>query len=213
MPRDVEAPTHLLFVRHGESEANLRHIFSNRDLPHGLTARGRAQVECLAARLAGTPFTALYTSPILRARQSAEILAERLGLTYRITPALAEFDVGVLEGRSEADDWRQYEALMDAWLVHGDVQARIEGGESLEDVRQRFGGLIDALRAEPPGGPVLLVSHGGTLISVLPLLVANLDAGFARQRSLAHSEVVVIEMRTQGLRCERWGDARPGRRA
>jgi broad specificity phosphatase PhoE len=58
MPRDVEVPTRLLFVRHGESEANARHVFSNRGLPHRLTARGRAQVERLAARLAGTAFTA-----------------------------------------------------------------------------------------------------------------------------------------------------------
>jgi broad specificity phosphatase PhoE len=213
MPRYAEPHTRLFFVRHGESEANLLHVFSNRDLPHALTPRGRTQVECLAASLVETPFVALYTSPVPRARESAAILGARLGLTYRDTPALAEFDMGVLEGRSDAEGWRQYDLLMDAWLVQGNGQARIEGGESLDEVQARFTQLIDTLRAEPPGGPVLLVSHGGTLISVLPRLAANLDADFARQRSLGHTEVIVVEMSVDALRCARWGDVQLALRA
>jgi hypothetical protein len=59
---------------------------------------------------------------------------------------------------------------------------------------------------------VLLVSHGGILSSVLPLLVANLEAGFARQRSLGHTEVIIVEMGSEGLWCLQWGDSCRGPR-
>jgi broad specificity phosphatase PhoE len=212
---DAHPPTRLYFVRHGESEANRLHVFSNRDLPHGLTPTGRAQVERLAERLSGIPLAAFYASPTLRARQSAEILGRRLGLGYTVTPALAEFDVGVLEGRSDAASWRRYEALLDAWLGRGEWQARIEGGESFEDVRARFSRLIGALRAAPPAGPVLLLGHGGTFICMLPHLLANVGVAFARERSLGHTEVVIAELRADRLTCVAWGSVRfadPGER-
>jgi hypothetical protein len=70
----------LYFVRHGESEANVLEVFSNRGLEHGLTQRGRVQTASLAQKLAGRQIIKLFTSPILRATQTAEILAEMLGV-------------------------------------------------------------------------------------------------------------------------------------
>ena len=86
----------LYFVRHGESEANVRQVFSNsdRDTAFGLTDVGRAQVEDLAGRLAGVPFAAFYCSPVLRARQSADIVSARLGIDYVVTPAIASLPPG-----------------------------------------------------------------------------------------------------------------------
>src|SRR3712207_9226296 len=81
---------------------------SNRDVPHALTERGRAQVAALAEKLQGIQLGAFYCSPILRARQSADILAARLGIDYQLTPALLEYDMGVLEGRSDDEGWRRY---------------------------------------------------------------------------------------------------------
>jgi probable phosphoglycerate mutase len=198
-------PLRLYFVRHGESEANQLHVFSNRDLPHGLTEKGRAQTERLAGRVRGTAFTAMYASPVLRARQSAEILSTRLHLDFVTTPALAEFDVGVLEGLSDPASWRQYETLLDAWLVRRDWRARIEGGESFDDIRARFMPFIDSLRRERPGGPVLMIGHGGMLICMLPQLLSNVTPEFARERSIGHAEVVIAESRDNHLVCTSWG--------
>ncbi len=198
----------LYFVRHGESQANLEHVFSNRDLPHGLTQAGRAQVERLAEQLTGIPFTGFYVSPVQRALESACILAARLGLAYISTAALAEFDMGVLEGRSDAASWCRYEALLDAWLRKGERQTRIEGGESFDDVRARFVPLIDGLLSAPQAGPVLLVGHGGTFICMLPLVLSNVSAEFARERSIQHTEVVIAEVRADRLTCLAWGDTK-----
>ncbi|MDQ6672033.1 MAG: histidine phosphatase family protein [Chloroflexota bacterium] len=203
-PEPSELPR-LYFVRHGESHANREHVFSNRDLPHGLTQTGRAQVERLAEQLIGVSFTGFYVSPVLRARQSASILAARLGLAYTTTAALAEFDMGVLEGRSDAASWRRYEALLDTWLRKGERQTRIEGGESFDDIRARFVPLIDGLMSAPQRGPALLLGHGGTFICMLPLVLSNVSADFARERSIEHTEVVIAEMRAARLTCLAWG--------
>ena len=91
----------LIFARHGENQANVERIISNRSLPHGLTAKGRAQAETLAALLDENTVVAIYASPILRAQETASILSERLGLPVRTSDALREFDCGIAEGRGD----------------------------------------------------------------------------------------------------------------
>ena len=66
----------LIFVRHGESEANVLRVISNHSLPHALTGRGRGQAHRLAERVQGSDIVRIYCSAILRARQTAEIVAQ-----------------------------------------------------------------------------------------------------------------------------------------
>jgi broad specificity phosphatase PhoE len=165
-------------------------------------------MERLAERLRGIRFAAFYASPVLRARQSAEILSARLGLAYTTTAALAEFDMGVLEGQSDPASWRCHDALLDAWLRKRQYRARIKGGESLEDVRARFIPLIDGLRSTPPAGPALLLGHGGTFICMLPEVLSNVSVQFACERGLGHTEAVIAEVRADRLICLSWGHAR-----
>ena len=73
----------LYFVRHGQSEANVQMVISNRDLFHPLTELGRQQAEALAQSLAEVPVAAIYSSPIVRAAQTAQIVAARHGLAGR----------------------------------------------------------------------------------------------------------------------------------
>jgi broad specificity phosphatase PhoE len=88
-------PLKILFVRHGESQANPDRVFANRvGIPGDLTPVGVAQAHALAWSLAPKPVTHIYTSPLARARQTAEILANTLGVPATITDALREYDVG-----------------------------------------------------------------------------------------------------------------------
>src|SRR4051795_13004450 len=99
---------HVYFVRHGESEANLRNVFSNRGVTaYALTALGREQVEALARQLSGIRFGLFFSSPIRRAIESADILARHLNLKYQTSEALREYDVGVYEGRRDEQGWRE----------------------------------------------------------------------------------------------------------
>lgn len=109
----------LHFVQHGESEADLLEVFSNRGLKHGLTEHGRAQAATLAQELAGCQVTRLFTSPILWATQTAEILAEKLGFSCEVAGALREYDCGILEGRSDPASWQIYRAVFREWTELG----------------------------------------------------------------------------------------------
>src|SRR5580765_7161887 len=109
----------LFFVRHGESLANLGRVFSNRGWKHPLTPDGREQSRILADQLAGQGVVAIYSSPLRRAVESAEILAARLGVRHIIDPALIEYDVGDYE---DTDDEQ-------GWSLLTDVERRWDRGE------------------------------------------------------------------------------------
>ncbi len=198
----------IYFVRHGESEANLLSEFSNTGLKHPLTPRGREQVEELARRLAGEKIIAIYSSPLLRAVQSAEILSAKLGAPCYPSPALIEYSVGIYEGRSDKEGWDRYYQVLDEWFERGYFDARMEGGESFNDIAARFLPFIEELKARygREDGGLVLVGHGGTYRCVLPLALSNVDLGFSRQHTLDHTSFVLAELRGNDLVCVRWGD-------
>ncbi len=196
----------IYFVRHGESEANLLRQFSARGTRHGLTQRGQKQVAALAERLAGEECIALYTSPLLRAAQSAGILARKLGSPYEVTPALKEYDAGLCEGRSDDYCWQQDGFLLGEWYDNN-WEARLEGGESFNDIRARFLPFIRFVRERYRGksGAVVLVGHGGTYKCMLPLVLANVSFFFALEHNIDTAEYVLAEARGEELVCLRWG--------
>lgn len=199
----------LTFTRHGESEANVQEVFWNQPEGYGLTEAGRAQAHALAGTLDATRFAALYASPVLRARQTAEILGGRLGLTPEIADGLREWHVGVIEGRTYADETRGlHRQAMSQWLYHSNYDARIEGGESYRDMVARFDPLIARLRDAYEGSDsnVLLVSHGGLLGSMLPRLLVNVDVDTALELGFSYATPIVAELRDGAWVCLRWGE-------
>jgi broad specificity phosphatase PhoE len=199
----------LYFVRHGESEANLLREFSNRGVKHPLTATGCEQALALAHALRGIEVTRIFASPVLRAVQTAEIVAGELGWGYEVVDALREYDVGVLEGRADAASWQRYWEINDAWLVRHEWDARIEQGESFLDIRRRFVPFIEQLvhdGATNPASNIVLVGHGGTYRCMLPLVLDNIDFPFVLAHGMGHADVVVAELTANGLTCLAWGD-------
>ncbi len=134
----------LYFLRHGESEANLLHEFSNRGFKHGLTERGFQQADELAQNLRGIPFLKIYSSPLKRAIQTAEILGEHLEIPFETNDALREYDCGLLEGKSDPESWGIYHRVFDQWL-DGQWDVRIPGGESHLEIQARFIPFISAI--------------------------------------------------------------------
>jgi len=150
------------------------------------------------------PFGAFYCSPVLRARQSADILSARLGIDYVVSAALTEYDTGELEGTTGAAAWQRYYTLRDAWFRDMDWTARIQGGESFDDIRARFIPFIDSLLESPPPGPVLLLGHGGTFHCMLPLILSNVTFELVVEHGMGHTDVVITEQRPEGLVCVQW---------
>lgn len=198
----------IYFVRHGESEANVAREFSNTAIKHPLTDKGRAQVTALAEQLAGVPFRAIYSSPLLRARQSAEILSGRLGVPYEVREALREHEVGELEGSSDPASWERYGDLVRVWMFDRDLDARIPGGESFNELRARFMPLIDELLQKhgATGDNVLIVAHGGLFHFMLPLLLSNVGFAFGAQHSLGNTACIIAERHEDTWVCSQWGD-------
>ncbi len=191
----------LYFVRHGESEANVSHVISNRGWKHGLTETGCEQARALAARLRGHSIARIYTSPLMRAVQTAEILAGALGVPCERTDALREFDCGEAEDRADDGAWAMNDWIIREW-IEGRFGSRIPGGESLEEIQARFFPLVDGLIQK--GEDALLVGHGGTYLCTLPALLANVAWSFALQKGIPNTGYVLAEPRTEGLVCLEW---------
>jgi probable phosphoglycerate mutase len=225
----------LYFIRHGESEANRLHSFSNRGLGYPLTPDGQLQALQLAASLRDEwaplqksgraihqTFTRsdgwidwIITSPLLRALQTAEILAQELAdspeaaLPVEVSESLREFDCGILEGRSDSHSWLLFSELVEDWLDGRERHQRLPGGESFAEIEQRFVPFIqELLKKTDPQARILLVSHGGLLRCMLPLVLDNIDFQFTSKKSLGNCEMVLAEGWGERLVCRRWGNLR-----
>ena len=198
----------LYFVRHGESHANIQHVISNRDSRFGLTALGRGQAAMLAANLEQLPLTVIYSSPVLRARETAEILSQSFGLPYQVTEALREYDCGILEEKSDAESWKLHGEIADAWTLNHNYLRKPKGGECYLDIKERFipfveGFVNNGLHAQ---GHILLVSHGGLLQLMLPEILTNIDHTFVRSHGIGHTQCIVAEFIRDQLICKQWSD-------
>ena len=195
----------LYFVRHGESEANVQHVISNRESPFGLTERGRGQARTLADRLKDIPFTAIFSSPILRARETAEILSQAFSLEYQVTEALREYDCGILEEKADEESWRLHRHYYDEWTLHHNYTNKPEGGESFLEIKDRFLPFIESFKHESDDH-ILLIGHGGLFHLMLPLVLTNIDNDFVSLHGIGYTECVIAELQDERFVCRQWGD-------
>jgi probable phosphoglycerate mutase len=161
----------LTLVRHGETSANLEGVWhGSTDTP--LTERGLAQAGRVALHLAEhfADAAAVYCSPLRRARDTAGAIGERLGRAPRIDPDLAEFDLGLWEGRSFAalhHEHRLWEGMRD------DPDFAPHGGESPRRVAERICEALRRIEQAHAGERVIVVAHGGALSIGLGLLLES----------------------------------------
>jgi broad specificity phosphatase PhoE len=157
----------VLLARHGETDDNREPLrFQGwRDTP--LNPTGRRQAAALAERVAGRGIVSLWSSDLSRARETAEIVAARVGLEVRLDPRLREANRGRWEGRLFRDVMREEPEQFAAWMRAGEGW-RFPGGESLAEQQQRVRACVEEIRA---GGrlPALAVCHGGSIRVMLCL--------------------------------------------
>ncbi len=149
-------PTRLILLRHGQTPASVRRLYSGRGNP-SLTDLGREQAAEAAALLRLTPIDAILSSPLDRARQTADAVAAGRGLTVGIEDGLIETDFGDWEGLSFGEARERDPELHARWL--GDTAVAAPGGESFDEVHARVAALLERVTTEYAGRTVLLVSH------------------------------------------------------
>jgi probable phosphoglycerate mutase len=162
--REVSTPDTkqtLWFVRHGESTWNASGFVQGQADGPVLTRKGRAEAARVAGRLAGATITALYTSDLQRAQQTAEIVGSALRMEPQADPALRERDFGRAQGRPHSA-LPSAESGIDIDRVV-DANARPLGGESLTELYERVAAFIDDVEMRVPEGDVLVVTHGGVI--------------------------------------------------
>lgn len=175
----------LLLARHGQTDANADGRIQGRGLDLPLNAWGRAQAERLAAHLAPLPLDHVYTSSLLRTRQTAApLLACRPDLSATALADLDEMDWGVYEGQTFTRDEGFYPRYVARWTA-GETGLAVEGGESPDDVAVRVQRAVRQIHAATPDGTVVAFVHG----RLLRILIASLvpDLGLARMQEVPHA--------------------------
>ncbi len=153
--------TELLFIRHGQTDWNLQQRFQGQiDTP--LNTTGHAQAQRLAARLAGERHDALFSSDLLRARETALPLGAAWQLPAVALAGLREQNFGLLEGLDVATIQARHPELWQRWLEQ-DADFAAPGGESQRRFHARVLAALKELAALAAGRRVAVVTHGGVL--------------------------------------------------
>ena len=156
-------PTTIVLVRHGETDWNRENRFQGHvDTP--LNEAGRAQARVLALELEGETFHAVYSSPLLRAHETALILAQRHRLSVERNDALMEVDVGSWSGLTRTEVEARFPHGFHRWLEYGHGW---DDGESYDELGDRVVSGLVRIAAAHPDDIVVVVTHGGPIRSAL----------------------------------------------
>ncbi|MCQ5375451.1 MAG: histidine phosphatase family protein [Methanomassiliicoccales archaeon] len=147
----------LILVRHGETDWNRNLVFRGRiDVP--LNETGLAQAAATAEVLKNHPISSAYSSPLLRAMKTAEIIARPHSLQVFPDEDLIDINYGLLQGLSEDEARLRYPKLIEEWNSHPE-KVKFPDGESLIDVWKRTQNFLNRLMALGEQERVLVVSH------------------------------------------------------
>ena len=194
----------LLLVRHAETDHNREGLVQGR-ADHPLNATGRAQAAMLANCLRTVDIAAAYSSPLQRALQTAAPIAESHGLAIQPEEALAEMDVGDLDGLSGAEMRARYPEVLRAWAAGEAATLRLPGGESLQNVQDRAWSLVEALRRQDAEEAVLCVTHNFVALAIL-CRALNLPLGQFRRLRQSVCGLSVIDFRGERVQIVRLND-------
>jgi broad specificity phosphatase PhoE len=147
----------VILVRHGETAWNRREVFRGRaDVE--LNERGRAQAQAVAASMRERAVAAVYSSPLRRAVETAEAIAEPHNVTVQTEDGFIDFDYGCWQGLQHDEVRRRYPILYQEWLERPHT-VRMDGGESLRMVRRRAMNALMQATERHADETVVVVSH------------------------------------------------------
>lgn len=191
--------THVLLIRHGQSKGNAEHRFGGHTATP-LSARGRNQAHATALTLKSESVTAIYSSDLARAIETARPLSNMTGLPIHPTNAFRERSVGVMEGLTFEDAAQQHPEQYAA-LLRRDFEYVLAGGESYRQLLDRAWQKLDEIILENRGGKIAVFSHTGTICILALHLMGALDAPELKPVwiSTANCGITRFELRDDGF--------------
>jgi len=165
----------VFLIRHGETVWNQDARFQGwADIP--LSNNGVQQAEALGRRLAGQDIAAFFSSHLSRARETAAIIARPHNKPVQVVPGLQEINFGDWEGLTFKEIRQKYSKEFMAWW-NNPLQTRIPGGETLAELVERSARALKDIVDNHPGQQVAVVAHGGTIRSIVGM-VLGLDLNY-----------------------------------
>lgn len=196
----------IYLVRHGQTTANAQEIIQGPRIDAELSELGHRQADSLADALSHAPLQAIYTSPLARARQTAEAVVRGHSraaareaaetLAVQVVPELYEMDYGDFIGRGYAAIRDEMDQVLDAWRM-GFVDQAFPGGESALLAQHRIRPFAQRLiaQAESGAGDVAVVAHG----RINRVLIATVTgAGLQRLEEFPQSNASITELDVGG---------------
>ena len=185
-------------VRHGENLANLTKEFSNRRVDYALTPKGVLQAQQTADYFKDKGIDAVYSSPLKRAQQTAQIIATAVGVTAVVLENLREVDVGDLEGQPPtAELWALHNAVVRDWMT-GHPEKSFPNGENHTTLCRRMRAAFAEMTAGRDGKDIVVVGHGGIFTFTLLDWCPGLDLSRLRNREYANCGITEVEIETRG---------------
>ena len=164
-------------LRHGQALSNIENVIScwpeKREFP--LTEEGRVQIKESAEKLSDKKIDMIFSSDLLRTKQTAKIVAEKLGLEVKYDERLREYNVGVYNSKSIVDYFKVFDSQLERF------QKKAENGENYNDVKKRMRSFIDEKEKEFSDKNILVVSHQIPIIILLGVLNELSDEEITRK--------------------------------
>ena len=185
----------LLFIRHGRTEGNVRKILVGRtDIP--LDELGYRQAAAMAAHIEHVARPdVIVSSPLLRARETAQAIAERLDLPVELEPGVAELNFGTYEGWT-LEEIRAQQPEFAAQFRDAEVDMHWPGGERLSEFHLRVRDALSTLATRYSSHTAIVVTHGGFLGSLAAQLLGTPPNDWSRYR-IRNCSITQLEIGTE----------------
>jgi broad specificity phosphatase PhoE len=177
----------IYLIRHGESVANKQGIYQGQSIDTGLTELGKKQARAAAGVLTGLKFKTIYTSPLKRTKETAEIIGRQTGLPILENIKLLEINHGSWEGKRPNEFNQTEQKLLNRWQKQPD-QIKMIKGEALKDVALRCQKFIQSI---PDGQEAAVITHD-VIIRVMIIMALKHELKYIWRFALDNGGITTV---------------------
>lgn len=197
--------TKVYLIRHCQSMGNLEHRFQGR-FDADISPEGEKQLELLGLRFRNEAIDAIYTSPLKRARATAQSIAQyHPGIPVVEEPGLIEIDCGEMENLLLTQVAQQFPQVARNWDQSPDL-CQFPGGETMAQVYARANAALDRLIAQNPGKTLVAATHGGVLRNLYARVAFGKPEGIRDSEVFGNTGVSTLLAEGDALRWEAVND-------